>query len=771
VRIAREVADALDYAHRNDVIHRDIKPANILLHDGRPGVADFGIALAISAAGGGRMTETGLSLGTPHYMSPEQASADRDLSARSDVYSLGCVLYEMLAGQPPHTGPSAQSILVRILTEDPRDVLELRRTVPVHVAATVMKSIEKLPADRFNTAKEFMEALLDVGFRHTSLPRAPKTTTVSTTQPPADAPKALVGALAATLIVMTGLAAWGWLRPTEAADRAPPVRTRLALDSLGIGRESGKSVAISRDGSMFAFFASDGAREGIFLRRADNPELRYLPEALESVSPTFSPDGQWLAFSYHNEEIRKVSLAGGPALPIASGRDPHWGTTESIAFRGEDGIYTVPSSGGQPTRVVSDDLVERGTARTPHLLPDGKGLLFSALTRDSTKTMLLDFESGEITEIGIGGEGIYVPTGHILYGHPGGSVFAVGFDLASKTVTGDPVPVLPAVTVLERQSVQIAVSANGTLLYAQPDAASEGSGRRRLVWVGLDGSQTPLMVKADDARGPRFSPDGRRAAYQWDLQVWIYDLNTRANRQFTFEGENFEPLWSHDGAYVYFTSIREGSQGEDGYRKAVDGASPAERVFAREGEQHLLSRSPDGRWLVLAEEGPERGKDLLLVDLEADPVTIREYLAADFDEIEGAVSPNGRFMAYASEEQGRYQLFVRGFPDPVGQWRVSEAGGHDPVWAPDGSALYFLSGGSLYRASVSTDGAFSSEPPSRLMAWPFDSGGELRIGYDIAPDGDRFLATLEGSPGAGFGDVYVVTNWFDELKRRMGEGH
>jgi serine/threonine-protein kinase len=175
VRIARDVADALDYAHRNDIIHRDSTPANILLHDGRPVVADFGIALAISAAGGGRMTETGLSLGTPHYMSPEQASADRDLSARSDVYSLGCVLYEMLAGQPPHTGPSAQSILVRILTEDPRDVTELRRTVPPHIAATVMKSIEKLPADRFDTARQFVDALADRGFTHTVVPRAAAT--------------------------------------------------------------------------------------------------------------------------------------------------------------------------------------------------------------------------------------------------------------------------------------------------------------------------------------------------------------------------------------------------------------------------------------------------------------------------------------------------------------------------------------------------------------------------------------------------------------------
>ncbi|NIU77219.1 MAG: protein kinase, partial [Gammaproteobacteria bacterium] len=311
VRIAREVADALDYAHRNDIIHRDIKPANILLHDGRPVVADFGIALAVSAAGGGRMTETGLSLGTPHYMSPEQASADRDLTARSDVYSLGCVLYEMLAGQPPHTGPSAQSVLVRILTEDPRDVLELRRTVPPHVAATVMKSIEKLPADRFDTARQFMDALADRGFTHTVVPRAAATGAAAGI-PKVDASARpasplMTRAMAGLTLLLAALAAWGWLRP-EPEDKVR--RLVVILDSLRV--DFGPRTAISPDGSHLVYTGSDG---NLWLRPLSTLEARPIPETDGARAPFFSPDGKRVGFHRglgESASVGTVSLEGAP---------------------------------------------------------------------------------------------------------------------------------------------------------------------------------------------------------------------------------------------------------------------------------------------------------------------------------------------------------------------------------------------------------------------------------------------------------------------------
>ena len=316
MRIARDVADALDYAHRKDIIHRDIKPANILLHEGRPVVADFGIALAISAAGGGRMTETGLSLGTPHYMSPEQASADRDLSARSDVYSLDCVLYEMLAGQPPHTGPSAQSVLVRILTEDPRPITDVRRSVPPNVAATITKAIEKLPADRFETAKQFMEALEDPGFTYepsTRAVRAPAAARVAT-EPSTRSPGArkwLPWAVAAVLAVAAG---WGWLRPD-----APPRVRRLAMVLDSAGAAFGPPVVISPDGSRVVCVGTDGQ---LWVRDLQSLDSRPIPETQGGTTPFFAPDGQRVGFhrgTLTTGTLVTVSLGGAPPVDVFSG--------------------------------------------------------------------------------------------------------------------------------------------------------------------------------------------------------------------------------------------------------------------------------------------------------------------------------------------------------------------------------------------------------------------------------------------------------------------
>ena len=278
VRIARDVADALDYAHRQGVIHRDIKPANVLLHDGRPVVADFGIALAVSAAGAGRMTEMGLSLGTPHYMSPEQASADRDLSARSDIYSLGCVLYEMIAGQPPYTGPSAQSILVRILTDTPRPLTELRHTVPPHVAATVAKALEKLPADRFETAKAFLEALGDEGFAYepkaftkTATPAAPRPTAAPARRPAWQS--VLPWAAAGVRAIAVG-ASWLQPDPPSLVQRFP-----LALNDLGYG--SGPAFVISPDGSTIAYIGQD---QRLYWRSISSLEAQVVPGSEQSRS-------------------------------------------------------------------------------------------------------------------------------------------------------------------------------------------------------------------------------------------------------------------------------------------------------------------------------------------------------------------------------------------------------------------------------------------------------------------------------------------------------
>jgi serine/threonine-protein kinase len=312
VKLTVAVADALDYAHRQGVIHRDIKPENILLHDGRPMVADFGIALAVSAAAGGRMTETGLSLGTPHYMSPEQATGEREISARSDVYSLASVLYEMLTGSPPHVGASAQQIIMKIVTEDAQPVTKLRKAVPPHVAAAIEKALQKLPADRFASAKDFADALGNVAFA-TVVTRASARPAFASPRTPAW----IAWSLAALAIVA---AAWGWLRrpeePTLHVSVPPPAGTRFLLQPF--------APALTPDGNTVVFAATDGETNRLYRRPVNGFKAEAIQGSEDATYPFFSPDGQWVAFYTRAGQLRKVPLAGG--APVAITDVPFWRT-------------------------------------------------------------------------------------------------------------------------------------------------------------------------------------------------------------------------------------------------------------------------------------------------------------------------------------------------------------------------------------------------------------------------------------------------------------
>jgi len=380
VKITTEVADALDYAHRNNVIHRDIKPENILLHDGRPMVADFGIALAVSAAAGGRMTETGMSLGTPHYMSPEQATAEKDLTNRSDIYSLGCVLYEMLTGEPPHTGASAQAIVMKIVAEDVQPVTELRKSVPPHVAAATTKALEKLAADRFESAAKFADALGDATF------------TVATTQAATVAGAAApdwrqrfavpFAALAALLGVM---ALWGWLRPRVESPR-PIARYSMALPNGETLTGSDSRVAISPDGSRLVYIGPSEQGRQLWVRHRDQLHATPVPGTNGAIDPFFSPDGSRVGFRVGTNVWRMVSLGGGPPLTVADtgveDTGGSWGTDGYLYFDGAaglgNGLVRVPEGGGAPEAVTVPDTQQGEVSHVwPEALPGRRGVVFT----------------------------------------------------------------------------------------------------------------------------------------------------------------------------------------------------------------------------------------------------------------------------------------------------------------------------------------------------------------------------------------------------------
>jgi serine/threonine-protein kinase len=770
VRIARDVADALDYAHRHGVIHRDIKPANILLHDGRPVVSDFGIALAVSAAGGGRMTETGMSLGTPHYMSPEQASADRDLTPRSDVYSLGCVLYEMIAGQPPHTGPSAQSILVHILTRDVTPLTELRHTVPDNLAAAVARAIEKLPADRFESARAFRDALDDTGFVHDV--RAGRGTATPFASTRASRPWHRDPRSLATLSALALVALWSILRGgSDASTPAVPFRTTLTDVDARAFPNSGTRIAIARDGSQIAFASVVDDTSRLFVRAAGRPGVRMIPGTEGATNFSFSPDGRWIVFA-NAGQIYRVEVAGGPVLPVAAGNAPHWGLDDVLVFTRASGIYRVAPFGGEPVLIAQIEGLT-GNAR-PRLLPDGRAVVLQGPEVDSARHVwVAELPSGELTDLGVVGDNPrYLPTGHLAFGVQSQALMAVPFDLETHQVTGAPITVLPDVRVYGGGATQFDVSETGTAVYAS--SAGAAGERVELTLIDMAGAESVTPLGPGTYGRPRFSPDGRYLAYNDSAGVvWVWDRESGENRRLSGERVYFLPAWSRDGRSVYVAGLVEGVT--DGFRWRVDGSPLPEQLFSREGPQVILGEAPNGTLLV-AELTATGGSDLVSATLGPDSVTFTDYLIGPWNERNGAFSPDGARVAYVSDESGVDEVYMRPFPNPVGQLRVSENGGTDPIWAPDGSAIYYLSGGALWRAELAGGGVRERR---RMFEgrWARLPNGVPVTNYDVHPDGRSFVfarlpdedAVADDQLSSPRLELEVVVNWFEELRELFGE--
>ena len=450
VRIANEVASALDYAHRHGVIHRDIKPENILLHDNRALVADFGIALAASKAGGTRMTETGMCLGTPHYMSPEQAMGEREITARSDVYALGCVLYEMLTGDPPFTGSTAQAIVARVVTESPRSLTSQRHTIPPQVEAAVLTALEKLPADRFATAAEFAAALGDSTY-------AARATAARTIAGPAvkisRRTRAVVGGLGAAAALFAALAAWGWFRPKPPA---PVIRYSMGLPSTQAMRQGilGVNLAISPDGKRIVYIGPGEGGDELWVRERDRLDATPLTGTVGATNPFFSPDGERIGYTVNGLQLKVVSVSGGPPITLstlggASGGGGAWGPDGWIYFDSPLGLARVQADGGTPALFIPYDSAagEIGHA-WPSALPNGKGLLYrSRRNLDPTdfEIVAFDFKTHERHALTKGLLATYMAPGYLVYLRADGAVLAAPFDQDRLKVTGPAAPLFEGV--------------------------------------------------------------------------------------------------------------------------------------------------------------------------------------------------------------------------------------------------------------------------------------------------------------------------------------
>jgi serine/threonine-protein kinase len=765
VRIAREVASALDYAHRHGVIHRDIKPENILLHDGQALVADFGIALAVQQAGGQRMTQTGLSLGTPQYMSPEQAMGERTIDARSDVYALGAVTYEMLTGEPPFTGPSIQAIVARLVSEDPRPLVVQRKSIPDHVEAAVLRALEKLPADRFASAAEFAAAL-DVAAAITT-----RTAAYRATPRPSRAATLALGALAVASI---GAAVWGWMRPAPPAE---VTRYRILIDSVPAVKAWSGEVAISPDGAVIA--RSGGPGSTLLVRRRDELAFSPLGGTEGAASPLFSPDGKRIAF-YADGALRAIPLAGGPAEVIADSLPTpeafSW-EDDGYLYRGvmRNGAYVIarsePRAGAPLEDVTTVDTAAGELIHVhPDLLPDLKTVLFQIAYRDGKRMIAFaEVGTGRHTALMAGTRAQYVG-GQLLYTTTDGKLWAVPFDAKRHAVSGTAVQVADRIPNTQVGPIDFAVSANGTLVYSVEDAG----GRRELTWVTRTGKREPLdSTWKGDFSSPSLSPDGSRIAVALrsgsQSDIWIKSVAGGSPTKLTVQHRNnVEPAWTPDGRSVsYLAAAGAGTTG-DVWRQAADGSGRAELVLQSKRPLSEQVWAPGTNALLVRTTTPTAGWGDILMNRPGVDSAVTPVIATQHAEYSPVVSPNGRWLAYVSMESGRYEVYVTPFDAPgTAKWAVSTSSGNSPRWSHHGDELFYLDAQSnLVAARVTTTPSFAVQSTRVLFnASDFIQTAVSRRNYDVAGDDQRFLM-VQRADGAKRGQVVVVEHWLDEMRRK-----
>ena len=770
VRIATQVADALEYAHRHGVIHRDIKPENILLHDGRPMVADFGIALAVSAAAGGRMTETGLSLGTPHYMSPEQATAEKEISARSDVYSLGTVLYEMLTGSPPHVGASAQQIIMKIVTEEAAPVTRLRKAVPPNVAAAVARSLEKLPADRFASAAQFAEALANPGFATAARVPGQAGAGARPARPPARlaalVPWVLVAALAATSL---------WLA-RRGGEADPPMRFAVDLDSAQ-GFPSTSPVLMTPDGRTVIVSAVVGRRNVLLARRLDRLEATVIPGSEGADRAFLSIDGRWVGFAARGK-LMKLPIEGGTPVVLADSRwgGGTWGRDGTIIYTPtyQTGLWRVSAGGGEARELTTPDSSSGELAHWwPQLLPDGRHVVFTAFRTPTDRATIevLDLKTGTRRVLVQGGVmGRYAASGHLLFARDR-SLLAVPFDLRRLAVTGASVVVVDDVAMNYSDGfAAYDVSPSGTLAVMPSDVSGT---RFQVVEVDRRGVERPILDEPDRYQDPRFAPDGRRLSVvitpaRGASDVWVVDRARGSRTRVTAEpASDFGAFWTPDGRDLVYMSERPLFEL---YRRAADGSRAPELLLGGGHDRILGSISADGR-LAAFVLSLSTGTDLWTVSLQGPPAP-SQYLTNGFNLGHPALSPDGRWMAYDSDESGRVETYLQSFPDPtVARRQVSSGGGSQPTWTRGGRELVFQRGDSVMAVSVEP-GTGAVGAPVLLFAGPYESSADWTQtrSYDVRPDGERFVL-LKWPAGVVWRRVVVASHWFDELRARVdGQG-